>query len=107
MDRGDARTSTRRRAVRGAALAVVALSLSACDTYDLPRLGMPTSATAQGERIIRLWQGSWVAAFAVGALVVGLMAWAIVAYRKRDDSKVEEVDVESSVKFLGIFSHFE
>ena len=88
MDRGDARTPTRQRARwigRGAALSVVALSLSACDTYDLPRLGMPTSATEQGDRIIRLWQGSWIAAFVVGALVLGLLAWAMVAYRKRDD----------------------
>jgi cytochrome c oxidase subunit 2 len=88
MDRGDVRTPTRRRARsvgRGAALSVAALSLSACDTYDLPRLGMPTSATVQGDRIIRLWQGSWIAAFVVGALVIGLLFWSIVAYRKRDE----------------------
>ena len=87
MDRGDTRTPTRQRARwigRGAALSVAALSLSACDTYDLPRLGHAHLRDRAGRRIIRLWQGSWIAASSSvrGPRPAGL---GDVAYRKRDE----------------------
>jgi cytochrome c oxidase subunit 2 len=74
-----------RRLGLGTTLTVLAVSLSACSTADLPRLGMPRSATVEGERIIRLWQGAWLAAFGVGAIVIGLLLWAAVAYRRRNE----------------------
>ena len=62
-------------------------ALSGCSTNNLfTRLGMPEPATKEGPRILSLWQGSWVAAFAVGILVWGLLIWAIVVYRRKDDS---------------------
>jgi cytochrome c oxidase subunit 2 len=70
------------------ALTLLAASLSGCGVKDLPRLGMPYSATEQGDRILRLWQGAWIAAFAVGLLVVGLIFWAMVAYRRRSNDEV-------------------
>jgi cytochrome c oxidase subunit 2 len=84
----DRLAGTRRRArrlSRAAALATGAVLLSGCSTKDLPRLGLPRSATTQGDRITRLWQGSWIAAFGVGAIVLGLLLWAIVVYRRRSE----------------------
>jgi cytochrome c oxidase subunit II len=74
-----------RRLGLGAMLTLLVVSVSACTTKDLPRLGMPVSATDQGDRIIRLWQGAWIAAFGVGAIVLGLLLWSVVVYRKRDE----------------------
>jgi cytochrome c oxidase subunit 2 len=36
-------------------------------------------------RVMQLWNGSWIAALAVGALVWGLILWCVVAYRRRRD----------------------
>lgn len=48
---------------------------------------MPSTkdTTNQTGRIMELWNGSWIAALAVGALVWGLILWCIVAYRRRRD----------------------
>jgi cytochrome c oxidase subunit 2 len=35
-----------------------------------------------------LWQGSWIAAWAVGVLTWGLMLWAAVAYRRRHREQI-------------------
>ena len=35
--------------------------------------------------MIRLWNGAWIAALAVGVLVWGLIIWCVVAYRRRKD----------------------
>jgi cytochrome c oxidase subunit 2 len=40
-------------------------------------------ATNMTERIQTLWNGSWIAALAVGVLVWGLTIWVVVAYRRR------------------------
>ena len=39
--------------------------------------------------IIELWNGSWIAALAVGVITWGLILWSVVAYRKRkNDTKL-------------------
>ena len=43
------------------------------------------NATNQTAKIIDLWNGSWVAALSVGALVWGLMIWVMIVYRRRRD----------------------
>ncbi len=48
-------------------------------------LGIPNPATKQAQITHNLWQGSWVALWAVGALVWGLIIWSVIAYRKRSD----------------------
>ena len=40
-------------------------------------------ATNQSERILSLWQGSWIAALAVGALTWGLILWPVIAFRRK------------------------
>ncbi|RJL31429.1 cytochrome c oxidase subunit II [Bailinhaonella thermotolerans] len=48
---------------------------------------MPEPITEQGQRVLSLWQGSWIAAFAVGVVVWGLIIWACVFHRKRAQQK--------------------
>ena len=81
-----ARTGRSRRA--GLALLAVPglLLLSGCS--EAAQKGwMPSTkdTTNQTGRIMDLWNGSWIAALAVGVLVWGLMLWCIVAYRRRRD----------------------
>jgi cytochrome c oxidase subunit II len=46
---------------------------------------LPPAVTENGEVVTNLWIGAWIAALAVGALVWGLVAWCVVAYRRRKD----------------------
>ncbi len=80
-----ARHSSPGAVLRSAALAAVGLlTLSACASDDMPTFAMPVrGATDQAPRILSLWQGSWIAALAVGVIVWGLIVWAIVAFRRR------------------------
>ncbi len=49
---------------------------------------MPTPVTEEAPRILSLWQGSWAAALATGALVWGLILWSVFFHR-RSRTKVE------------------
>ena len=67
-------------------LTALALALSGCTPKDIPSmLDIPNPVTREGARIHSLWQGSWVAAWAVGAITWGLILWAVVAYRRRSE----------------------
>ncbi|HEY6796957.1 MAG TPA: cytochrome c oxidase subunit II [Kineosporiaceae bacterium] len=76
-----------RRAVVPALVLPGVLLLSGCSKEaQLGFLGTPDrNTTNQTARIIDLWNGSWVAALAVGALVWGLMIWCMIVYRRRKD----------------------
>ena len=47
------------------------------------RYGAPRSASRQGDDILGLWRGLFWAAAVIGALVVGLILWAVFRYRHR------------------------
>ena len=50
---------------------------------------LPPAVTEGGETVTNLWIGAWIAAIAVGLLVIGLVVWCIGAYRrKRDDTEL-------------------
>lgn len=88
------------RALAGAgALSLLALSATACSA-EATRLGMPEPISEQGERILTLWQGSWVAALAVGAVVWGLIIWAVIFYRKRSEDLAPQVRYNLPVEML-------
>ncbi len=74
-----------RRAGRALALGGLLLTtLTACSSDELPTFAMPVrDATDQSERILSLWQGSWIAALAVGVIVWGLILWPVVAHRRK------------------------
>jgi cytochrome c oxidase subunit 2 len=75
----------KRRALNLTGLALVsAVLLSGC-SESASRGFLPRGVTSESDRIISLWDGSWVAALGVGAVVWGLIIWCIVAYRRRKD----------------------
>lgn len=84
----------RRRRARVAALGLGALAISltasGCTAREVFLLDLPEPATEQANIINNLWQGSWIAAWAVGAVTWGLMLWAAFAYRRRHKDQVPE-----------------
>ena len=65
-------------------VAVLAPAPQAARPTTSPGWGWPEPITKQGQVALTLWQGSWVAAWAVGAVVWGLIIWAIIFHRKRE-----------------------
>jgi cytochrome c oxidase subunit II len=72
-----------RLAPRMVLLAAVLAGTAGCTSNAFTRLGMPVPATKQGQITLTLWQGSWIAAWCVGAVVWGMIIWAIIFHRKR------------------------
>ncbi len=88
---GPADRSARGRAWRrGAGIALIAstaaVALSGCTANEAFFFNMPSPATKEGVLMFDFWQGSWIAAWAVGIVTWGLMLWAAVAYRRRSDA---------------------
>ena len=75
----------RKRSLVSAAIAGSALLLiTGCSSEDLPSFAMPErDVTNQSDRILSLWQGSWIAALAVGAITWALILWPVVFYRRK------------------------
>jgi cytochrome c oxidase subunit II len=89
------------RMVKGAvALSMLAIAATACTKDETYRLGLPAPATEQAKRILTLWQGSWIAAFAVGGLVWGLIIWAVIFHRKRSDELPPQVRYNLPIEML-------
>jgi cytochrome c oxidase subunit II len=74
-----------RRAKLGvlAVAGMVAMTASGCNFDEAKRLGVPAPATEQAPIILHLWQGSWIAALLVGALVWGLILWSCIFHRRK------------------------
>lgn len=84
----DDRAPNRRTGLRLAAMSLSALLVTAgCSAEQLSTGFLPADrdTTNQTKRVIELWNGSWIAALAVGAVVWGLIIWSIAAYRRRKD----------------------
>ena len=82
----DEPTLTRHRGYRSAAAAaLVVLTTAGCSAEPLDTGFLPSErgTTDQTERIINLWNGSWIAALIVGVLTWGLIFWCMAAYRRR------------------------
>ncbi len=86
--------SRARRRLRAAALGAGALAItltaSGCTANEVFFLDLPDPVTKEGLIIQNLWQGSWIAAWAVGIVTWGLMLWAAFAYRRRHRDQVPE-----------------
>lgn len=74
--------------------------LSGCARGDVARIGMPAPATEEGERIVALWQGSWLAAFGVGGVVLFLILWASVFHRRKRDRLPPQVRTNLPIEAL-------
>lgn len=93
----------RRRVSAAAGLVGAVLVLSGCSaelTEQWQRFGLPEPATEETSLIGNLWVGSWVAAFAVGILVWGLILWAAIAYRRRNDELPTQTRFNMPIEFL-------
>jgi cytochrome c oxidase subunit 2 len=100
-DSGDRRqTRRRRRTLRAAVLAGLLASVTGCTSNAFTRLGMPTPITQQGKVVLTLWQNSWIAAFAVGIVVWGLVIWAVIFHRKRSDVLPPQVRYNLPIEVL-------
>ncbi len=90
----------RRWAPRAALIAVLLAVTTGCKSTAFTRLGMPPPASKQGQVTLTLWQGSWIAAWAVGIIVWGLIIWAVIFYRKRSDRVPHQVRYNLPIEFL-------
>lgn len=72
------------------ALAVSALLVSGCTANEAFFFDLPEPATEEGPIMQSLWNGSWIAAWAVGIVTWALMIWAAIAYRRRHKDDVPE-----------------
>jgi cytochrome c oxidase subunit II len=80
-----------RRVTLPAALGTGLLLLSGCSSEsrgEWERFAMPEPASEQGQHILHLWQGAWIAALITGAVVWGLIFFVVIAYRRRSDDEV-------------------
>lgn len=85
------RTPRKRRRLLGvSALVTSAVLLSGCTANEAFFFDLPEPASAEAPIIQNLWNGSWIAAWAVGILTWGLMIWAVIAYRRRNVGEVPE-----------------
>lgn len=75
--RGPAPTAAERRRTAGIGLGS-ALLLAGCSG----RFGVPEPASEQGAEVLDLWRVLLLVAAALGALVVGLLAWVVLRYRR-------------------------
>jgi cytochrome c oxidase subunit 2 len=98
-----------------AASILVAMAATGCTANDLPRLGMPKPITDEGQRILALWQGSWIAALFVGCIVWGLIIWCVIAYRQRGEAVAPQLAFNLPIEilytivpliFVGVFFYF-
>lgn len=94
-----ARTSRMRWAKRiGVAGALASTALLTGCTQERWAVGFfpPESkgATSHTDAYITLWNGSWIALLAVGAITWGLMLWCIVRYRRKKSDRGLPVQVQ-------------
>ena len=80
-----------KRAAATVALGIGVLALGGCSSQtkgEWERIAMPDPASEQGERILGLWQGAWIAALLTGLIVWGLIFYAIWRFRRRSDNEI-------------------
>jgi cytochrome c oxidase subunit 2 len=70
------------RVPQALAVGLVLALATGCSANDLPRFGMPKPVTNHGPKVLALWQGTWIAGLAIGALVWGLIVWSVVYFRR-------------------------
>jgi cytochrome c oxidase subunit 2 len=76
---------------RGLWAAAAALATAAA--CELPTFGAPDPKSEEGETVLSLWQGFFLAGIGVGLLVWGLLVYVLVRYRRRhgdDDSMPDQ-----------------
>jgi len=78
----------------------LAMVTTGCQSNAFTRQGLPVPVTKQGQVILHMWQGSWIAAWAVGIVVWGGILWAIIFHRKRGDQLPQQVRYNLPIEIL-------
>jgi cytochrome c oxidase subunit 2 len=86
--------------VRAFVLAALVIGLTGCTNDTFTRIGFPDPVTQQGKTVVTLWQGSWIAGMLVGAVVWGLILWAVVFHRKRGDKLPPQVRYNMPIEIM-------
>src|SRR6266516_155432 len=81
-------------------LAGLALVTTGCKSTAFTRMGLLPPVTRQGEIILHMWQGSWIAAWSVGIVVWGGILWAVAFHRKRGDQLPQQVRYNLPIEIL-------
>jgi cytochrome c oxidase subunit II len=90
-----------RRWVPGAVIAAaLLLTTTGCQSNAFTRMGAPVPVTKQAKVVLTLWQGSWIAAWAVGIVVWGLIIWSVIFFRKRSDRVPHQVRYNLPIEIL-------
>ena len=85
----------------GLGVTAVAVALSGCSVNEIAFLDLPEPASKEADIIANLWQGAWIAAWAVGIFTWGLMLWAAFAYRRRHaDDAPEQTKYNLPIEIL-------
>jgi len=77
-----------------ASVAATGLVLSGCSPYDesdIKRLALPVPASDRTDPVWDLWLGSWIAVLVVFVLVFGLMVYAMIRFRKKDENPPSQI----------------
>jgi len=90
----------RRWIPRTVLLAAVLMATAGCQSTTFTRLGLPVPVTRQGEVVVTLWRGSWIAALCVGAVVWGAILWAVIFHRKRTDVPPRQVRYNLPIEIM-------
>jgi cytochrome c oxidase subunit 2 len=90
----------RRWAPRAALLLGLAIVTTGCKSNAFTRQGLLVPVTKQGQVIVAMWQGSWIAAWAVGIVVWGGILWAVIFHRKRGDQLPRQVRYNLPIELL-------
>lgn len=87
---------------------MAATVLAGCSAPDnaLTRLGMPEPITDRAQHTLQLWQGFWITAFIIGALVWGLIIGMVVKYRHREGRVAQQIRYHLPVEILYSFVPF-
>ena len=85
---------------RATIAAAVLLATAGCQSNAFTRMGMLPPASKQGQVVLTLWRGSWVAAWVVGIAVWGLILWAVLFHRKRSDRVPDQVRYNLPIEVL-------
>jgi cytochrome c oxidase subunit 2 len=74
----------RQWALAGAATLAAATAIAGCGG----NLGLPTSATTQGDEVVSVWRVFLIGAVLIAALIWGLVFYSVLRYRHRGDTTV-------------------
>ncbi len=90
----------RRKLPLAVLLVGLAMVTTGCTSNAFTRMGLPVPDTKQGAVVLTMWQGSWIAAWAVGIVVWGGILWAIAFHRKRGGPLPQQVRYNLPIEIL-------